>query len=57
MAEARQGVAFTFSVSEEDGLFLKVSREAAFALLQSGKRDWRKKTSRIIVSSVFVGFK
>lgn len=46
MAEAHQGVAFSFSVTEDDGLNLNVSREALKAVLRSGMRNWRKTLSR-----------
>lgn len=50
MAEAHQGVAFSFHVSEDEGLHLNVSWEAIKAVLKSGMRNWRKKLSRFAVS-------
>jgi hypothetical protein len=50
MAEAHQGVAFSFSVTEDDGLNLNVSREALKAVLKSGMRNWRKTLSRFAVN-------
>jgi hypothetical protein len=50
MAEAHQGVAFSFAVTEEEGLHLNVSYEAIKAVLHSGVRSWRKKVSRFINS-------
>ncbi len=50
MAEAHQGVAFSFAVTEDDGLYVNVSHEAMKAVLHSGLRNWRKKLSRFIVS-------
>lgn len=48
MAEAHQGVAFTFAVTEDEGLHLSVSLEAFKAVLLSGVRSWRKAVSRLI---------
>ena len=48
MAEAHQGVAFTFAVTEDEGLHLSVSLEAFKAVLKSGIRSWRKALARII---------
>jgi hypothetical protein len=50
MAEAHQGVAFSFAVTEDEGLHLSVSFEAIKAVLLSGARSWRKIISRLIVS-------
>jgi hypothetical protein len=50
MAEAHQGVAFSFVVTEDEGLHLNVSLEAFKAVLYSGFRSWRKIISRFIVS-------
>lgn len=49
MAEAHQGVAFSFTVTEDEGLHLNVSYEALKAVLLSGARNWRKKFWRFIV--------
>ena len=48
MAEAHQGVAFSFSVTEDEGLDLNVSVEAFKAVLYSGVRSWRKILSRFL---------
>ena len=48
MAEAHQGVAFSFSVTEDEGLDLNVSVEAFKAVLYSGARSWRKILSRFL---------
>ena len=50
MAEAHQGVAFSFSVTADEGLHLNVSYEALKAVLFSGFRSWRKATYRFIVN-------
>lgn len=50
MAEAHLGVAFSFQVTEEEGLHLSVSFEAIKAILLSGLRNWRKKAYRFAVS-------
>jgi len=50
MAEAHQGVAFSFSVTEDEGLHLNVSLEALRAVLRSGSRSWRKKIAQLINS-------
>lgn len=55
MAEAHQGVAFTFSVTEDDGLHLNVSLDALKAVLYSGLRSWRKRLSRLI-NEILNGF-
>ena len=57
MAEAHQGVAFSFSVTEDDGLNLNVSREALKAVLRSGMRNWRKTLSRFAVNIEFMAHK
>jgi hypothetical protein len=49
MAEAHQGVAFSFTVTEDEGLHLNVSFEAVKAVLLSGIRSFRKSFSRFIV--------
>lgn len=49
MAEAHQGVAFSFAVTEDEGLHFNVSIEALKAVLLSGVRSWRKILSRLIV--------
>ena len=49
MAEAHQGVAFQFSVTEDDGLHLSVSFEAFKAVFLSGVRSWRKRFARLMV--------
>ncbi len=51
MAEAHQGVAFAFIVTEEEGLHLSVSYETFKAVLLSGFRSWRRKTIFFFVSS------
>ena len=43
MAEAHQGVAFAFIVTEEEGLHLSVSFETFKAVLYSGFRSWRRR--------------
>lgn len=48
MAEAHQGVAFSFTVTEEEGLHLNVSFEAFKAVARSGIRSWRKILLRIL---------
>jgi carnitine O-palmitoyltransferase 1 len=48
MAEAHQGVAFSFAVTEDEGLHLSVSLEAFKAILNSGVRSWRKILARFI---------
>ena len=48
MAEAHQGVAFSFAVTEDEGLHLSVSLEAFKAVLNSGVRSWRKIIARFI---------
>lgn len=48
MAEAHQGVAFTFAVTEDEGLHFSVSLEAFKAVLKSGVRSWRKTFARLI---------
>jgi hypothetical protein len=53
MAEAHQGVAFSFAVSEDDGLHLNVSHEAIRAIWLSGFRSWRKRWSRLVVNITF----
>jgi hypothetical protein len=50
MAEAHQGVAFSFSVTEDEGLHFNVSFEALKAVILSGVRSWRKILSRLVVS-------
>jgi hypothetical protein len=50
MAEAHLGVAFSFAVTEEEGVHLSVSFEAIKAILLSGLRNWRKIGSRFAVS-------
>ena len=47
MAEAHQGVAFTFSVTEDEGLHFSVSFEAFKAVLLSGLRGWRRLLYRL----------
>jgi hypothetical protein len=54
MAEAHQGVAFSFAVTEDEGLNLNVSREALKAVLRSGMRNWRKKVSRFAVNIFYL---
>jgi hypothetical protein len=49
MAEAHQGVAFSFAVTEDEGLHLNVSLEAFKAVFYSGFRSWRKIFARFIV--------
>lgn len=48
MAEAHQGVAFSFQVTEDEGLHLNVSFEAFKAVMLSGLRSWRKMFMRIL---------
>ncbi|CAF0774253.1 unnamed protein product [Brachionus calyciflorus] len=48
MAEAHQGVAFTFTVTEDEGLHFSVSLEAFKAVVKSGYRSWRKQLARLI---------
>ncbi len=50
MAEAHQGVAFSFAVTEDEGLHLNVSLEAVKAVLLSGARSFRKSFLRFIVN-------
>ncbi len=50
MAEAHQGVAFSFAVTEDEGLHFNVSFEALRAVILSGVRSWRKMISRLMVS-------
>lgn len=50
MAEAHQGVAFAFIVTEEEGLHLSVSFETFKAVLQSGFRSWRRRLISVFVS-------
>lgn len=50
MAEAHQGVAFSFSVTEDEGLHFNVSLEALRAVILSGIRSWRKFLARLGVS-------
>ena len=50
MAEAHQGVAFAFIVTEEDGLHLSVSLDTFKAVMLSGVRSWRRKTVFFLVS-------
>lgn len=52
MAEAHQGVAFSFAVTEDEGLHLNVSLEAIKAVWLSGFRSWRKRWSRFMVSII-----
>ena len=53
MAEAHQGVAFSFSVTEDEGLHLNVSFEAFKAVFLSGVRSWRKRLARLMVIYFF----
>lgn len=53
MAEAHQGVAFSFSVTEDEGLHLNVSFEAFKAVFLSGVRSWRKRVARLMVINFF----
>lgn len=53
MAEAHQGVAFSFSVTEDEGLHLNVSFEAFKAVFLSGVRSWRKRLARLMVINLF----
>ena len=53
MAEAHQGVAFSFAVTEDEGLHLNVSFEAFKAVLLSGIRSWRKMLLRILVITTY----
>ena len=53
MAEAHQGVAFSFSVTEDEGLHLNVSFEAFKAVFLSGVRSWRKRLARLMVINFF----
>ena len=53
MAEGHQAVAFSFAVTEDDGLDLNVSMEALKAVLRSGLRNWRKTLSRFAVITLF----
>jgi hypothetical protein len=50
MAEAHQGVAFSFHVTEDEGLHLSVSFEAFKAVFLSGLRSWRKMLLHILVN-------
>jgi hypothetical protein len=54
MAEAHQGVAFQFSVTEDEGLHLSVSFEAFKAVFLSGVRSWRKRLGRLMVNYFFL---
>ena len=56
MAEAHLGVAFSFAVTEEEGVHFSVSFEALKAILLSGLRNWRNKAYRFIVSVNRKGF-
>ncbi len=49
MAEAHQGVAFSFHVTEDEGLHINVSFEAFKAVFLSGLRTYRKFLIRFIV--------
>ena len=49
MAEAHQGVAFSFHVTEDEGLHVNVSFEAFKAVFYSGVRSWRKFLIRLLV--------
>jgi len=49
MAEAHQGVAFSFHVTEDEGLHINVSFEAFKAVFLSGLRTYRKFIIRFIV--------
>lgn len=48
MAEAHQGVAFSFHVTEDEGLHFNVSFEAFKAVFYSGVRSWRKFLIRLL---------
>lgn len=48
MAEAHQGVAFSFAVTEDEGLHMNVSLEAVKAVLLSGLRSFRKNFLRFV---------
>jgi hypothetical protein len=52
MAEAHQGVAFAFIVTEEDGLHLSVSLDTFKAVMLSGFRSWRRKTVFFFVREI-----
>ena len=52
MAEARQGVAFAFIVTEEEGLHISVRFETFKAVVLSGYRSWRRFVINIIVRSI-----
>jgi hypothetical protein len=49
MAEAHQGVAFAFVVTEEEGLHISVGFETFKAVILSGYRSWRRLIINLIV--------
>lgn len=55
MAEAHQGVAFAFIVTEEEGLHISVRFETFKAVILSGYRSWRRLLINII-NSILNGF-
>ena len=54
MAEAHQGVAFSFIVTEEEGLHISVGFETFKAVILSGYRSWRRLVINIIVNNSFI---
>ena len=56
MAEAHQGVAFAFIVTEEEGLHVNVSLEALKAILLSGVYSWRNILARLTVKNYILLF-
>ena len=56
MAEAHQGVAFSFHVTEDEGLHINVSFEAFKAVFLSGLRTYRKFLIRFIVIKPSVNY-
>jgi len=55
MAEAHQGVAFAFVVTEEEGLHISVGFETFKAVILSGYRSWRRLIINLI-NSILNGF-
>lgn len=53
MAEAHQGVAFAFVVTEEEGLHISVGFETFKAVVLSGYRSWRRLITNLIVIILF----
>lgn len=53
MAEAHQGVAFSFHVTEDEGLHVNVSFEAFKAVFYSGLRSWRRFLIRLLVIKIY----